>query len=681
MAMYVKDNKIYILVADSDAINSNRIKGSKNTNSITTNYCPPEAKEQNELFYKVLGDKALLKNKPVYLDIVKLKNYQKIMTTRIKNKFAGIFNGDMLDFDANCEELISYGNSIIADNLFFTGSRPYLQFNGDIKWKKFKSILYGEASIVVLESFDDKFIIYPLFRPLFSKINEINFDGDFKDIQSLDYNYADILERNLYAIHIKEKNTALSNDKPHICIGWSQLGDLLNAKKKEDIKQLLKTTYINESNYTIGQWVGSIYDFVNDCQIGDYVIFLNNNLIHIGRITSNYYFRNEMPDAEFFDYKNTRDVEWIMKDIDRSLISNDLNDSLSKRTTFYKINDYKSAILDILNNCYDTSNVDNEKLTIFDYKCSNKDGTNLIVYGTPGCGKSYYVEHTLLKDYRHNEDGLCIDAIRTTFYQDYTNTDFVGQIMPIVNGDKVTYEFNPGPFTLALNKAIQNPDLPVALVIEELNRGNGASIFGDIFQLLDRENGTSVYNITNINIQKYLQEQNPDYSFEYVKLPSNLSIFATMNTSDQNVFTLDTAFKRRWKFEKLKNTFEKHSYATKLVPGMDLDWKEFCTAINNFIIESKDEITNSKDKQLGVYFIDENGLRTENVTSNEVQRKEFAYKIFEYLWDDVVKYDRTALFKDAKTLDNLIDNYVKSGSNDIDGKNVFVENIFKKNGN
>lgn len=681
MAMYVKDNKIYILVADSDAINSNRIKGSKNTNSITTNYCPPEAKEQNELFYKVLGDKTLLKNKPVYLDIVKLKNYQKIMTTRIKNKFAGIFNGDMLDFDANCEELISYGNSIIADNLFFTGSRPYLQFNGDIKWKKFKSILYGEASIIVLESFNDKFIIYPLFRPLFSKINEINFDGDFKDIQSLDYNYADILERNLYAIHIKEKNTALSNDKPHICIGWSRIGDLTNVKKKDDIKKLLKFNNPIESNNTIGQWVGPIYDFVNDCQIGDYIIFSNNNLMHIGRITSNYYFRNEMPFDEFFDYKNTRDVEWIMKNIDRNLISNDLNASLSRRPAFYKINDYKSAILDILNDSYDASNTDDEKLSIFDYNCSNKDGTNLIVYGTPGCGKSYYVEHTLLKDYRHNEEGLCIDVIRTTFYQDYTNTDFVGQIMPVVNGDKVTYEFNPGPFAIALNKAIQNPDLPVALVIEELNRGNAASIFADIFQLLDRENGISVYNITNVNIQKYLQEQNPDYSFEYIKLPSNLSIFATMNTSDQNVFTLDTAFKRRWKFEKLKNTFDKHSYATKLIPGMDLDWKEFCTAINNFIIESKDEITNSEDKQLGVYFIDEKGLRTENVTSDEVQRKEFAYKIFEYLWDDVVKYDRTVLFKDAKTLDDLIDNYVKLGSNDIDGKNVFVENIFKKNGN
>ena len=292
------------------------------------------------------------------------------------------------------------------------------------------------------------------------------------------------------------------------------------------------------------------------------------------------------------------------------------------------------------NNNGEDVNIKSSTKKIFDYKCSNRVSTNLIVYGTPGCG-----------------------------------------IMPVVNGDKVTYEFNPGPFALALNKAIQNPDLPVALVIEELNRGNAASIFGDIFQLLDRENGISVYNITNVNIQKYLQEQNSDYSFEYIKLPSNLSIFATMNTSDQNVFTLDTAFKRRWKFEKLKNTFDKHSYATKLIPGMDLDWKEFCTAINNFIIESKDEITNSEDKQLGVYFIDEKGLRTENVTSDEVQRKEFAYKIFEYLWDDVVKYDRTVLFKDAKTLDDLIDNYVKSGSNDIDGKNVFVENIFKKNGN
>lgn len=341
-----------------------------------------------------------------------------------------------------------------------------------------------------------------------------------------------------------------------------------------------------------------------------------------------------------------------------------------------------SNYVGMINNCENQEQIfeDCYKQETFSFSVSNKDGTNLIVYGTPGCGKSYYIEHTLLKDYRHDDNNLCIDSIRTTFYQDYTNTDFVGQIMPVVKNDgSVTYEFNPGPFTLALNKAIQNPDRPIALVIEELNRGNAPSIFGDIFQLLDRRDGTSVYNITNVNIQKYLEDENPNYKFDYIKLPSNLSIFATMNTSDQNVFTLDTAFKRRWKFEKLKNSFnDDHPYSSKLIPGMDIDWKRFCESINNLILESKDEITNSEDKQIGVYFVEENMLRMENVKSIELQRKEFAYKLFEYLWDDVFKYSRDTLFKGAKSLDDLIDRYVKQGEDDTNGICVFAENVFKK---
>lgn len=342
----------------------------------------------------------------------------------------------------------------------------------------------------------------------------------------------------------------------------------------------------------------------------------------------------------------------------------------------------KQALGNYIKSIFEEQSLDenyNENKT-FTFDVSNKEGVNLIVYGTPGCGKSYYIEHTLLKDYRHDDENLCIDAIRTTFYQDYTNTDFVGQIMPVVKNDgSVTYEFNPGPFTLALNKAIQNPDMPIALVIEELNRGNAPSIFGDIFQLLDRKDGTSIYNITNVNIQKYLHEENPDYKFDYIKLPSNLSIFATMNTSDQNVFTLDTAFKRRWKFEKLKNSFnDNHPYSNRLIPGMDIDWKRFCESINNLILESKDEITNSEDKQIGVYFVEENMLRKEKHESTELQRKEFAYKLFEYLWDDVFKYSRDTLFKDVKSLDDLIDRYVEKGENDSDGICVFAENVFKK---
>ena len=140
---------------------------------------------------------------------------------------------------------------------------------------------------------------------------------------------------------------------------------------------------------------------------------------------------------------------------------------------------------------------------LFDSQVKSKY-INLIVYGTPGCGKSWHVKNELLKDYKTD------NIIRTTFYQDYTNTDFVGQIMPIVTGEDVTYKFNPGPFTLALKKAIEVPNEPVALVIEELNRGNAPSIFGDIFQLLDRENGKSEYQITNVNIQKYLSDNIPD---------------------------------------------------------------------------------------------------------------------------------------------------------------------------
>ena len=300
------------------------------------------------------------------------------------------------------------------------------------------------------------------------------------------------------------------------------------------------------------------------------------------------------------------------------------------------------------------------------------DAKNLIVYGTPGCGKSYYVENTLLKDY----DKECY--IRTTFYQDYSNTDFVGQIVPVVKEDKtVTYEFNPGPFTIALNKAIQNPNKHVALVIEELNRGNAPSIFGDIFQLLDRINGVSQYQITNVNIQKYLEEQNPNYKFEYIKLPGNFNIFATMNTSDQNVFTLDTAFKRRWEFIKIKNVFTSdHQFKNKFLPGLEINWEEFCNAINNAILND-DSFINSEDKQLGVYFISEDGLRINKEDfSTEEDRRKFAFKVFEYLWDDVAKFNRENWFKnDIKSLDQLIDIYVEKGEANK-GLEVFKDDIF-----
>lgn len=297
------------------------------------------------------------------------------------------------------------------------------------------------------------------------------------------------------------------------------------------------------------------------------------------------------------------------------------------------------------------------------------DGENLIVYGTPGCGKSYFVQHTLLKDF--NKENI----FRTTFYQDYTNTDFVGQILPTIskkeNGDEeITYVFNPGPFSLALKQAIDKPDEKVAIVIEELNRGNAASIFGDIFQLLDRKDGVSEYPIKNVNIMDYLnREFYGNYFFDKIKIPGNLYIYATMNTSDQNVFTLDTAFKRRWKFKKMANKFTiEHPYKDYYIPTAikeDLGkylWEDFVSAINKHMLEVRDSI-HSEDKQIGVYFISQDSLEeTQLDVSDPKKIEEFSYKLFEYLWNDVAKFNLEEWFdKDIKSLDELIDAYNKQG--------------------
>lgn len=325
---------------------------------------------------------------------------------------------------------------------------------------------------------------------------------------------------------------------------------------------------------------------------------------------------------------------------------------------------------------------------------------NLVIFGTPGCGKSYYVNNTLLKDYPNLPDNTKERVIRTTFYQDYTYTDFVGQILPYIEYEKnsvnekkkerVTYKFAPGPFALALKEAVLNRDKDVALLIEELNRGNAPAIFGDIFQLLDRnQDGISEYAITNIYLRDWLNNEIPDANFDKIKIPGNLNIFATMNTSDQNVFTLDTAFKRRWKFVKIGNKFEDyeelygkdHPFKDDFIPGMIETWKDFIDIINNAILEETD-ITKSEDKQIGIFFINETGLiKKELLDSDENKKekaKEFAYKIFEYLWDDVLRYCRETWFgKDIKSLDALIKKYLDN-VDDNKGDEVFKNGIFKK---
>ena len=346
-------------------------------------------------------------------------------------------------------------------------------------------------------------------------------------------------------------------------------------------------------------------------------------------------------------------------------ISDSYNVEVSKGISIYKVIKDNEYGIRFYEGNEDLGNIVSTK-SVFDFKTIPGKAINKIFFGTPGCGKSYYIEHDILgKDKQTNEyvgEYKKENVVRTTFYQDYSNTDFVGQILPkIIRGqngmpDTVEYVFNPGPFTLALIKAISNPEKKVALVVEEINRGNAPAIFGDIFQLLDRdEEGISEYGIVNVSVMDYLNDyefevngEKKKYIFKEIKIPGNLYIFATMNTSDQNVYTLDTAFVRRWDKEKIKNFFTGCKFASFPVPGMELyTWKEFVEGINKCIANHLEDLQVNEDKQIGAFFVKESLLKSKDA-------EKFAYKVFDYLWSDVAKLDHGVFFNPYDTLEDLI---------------------------
>lgn len=225
-------------------------------------------------------------------------------------------------------------------------------------------------------------------------------------------------------------------------------------------------------------------------------------------------------------------------------------------------------------------------------------------------------------------------------------------LFPKQDPDKITYEFVPQTFTKAYLRAWQTEE-PVYLVIEEINRGNCAQIFGDLFQLLDRKNGFSEYPIKADNdLAAYIGEQLSKESREGIPetvksgeeliLPPNLFIWATMNTSDQSLFPIDSAFKRRWDWTYMpiiqgydKETNQLLKWNIK-VNNKDYNWWQFLQAINRHI----GDITHSEDKKLGFFF-----CKAEN---NTISAETFVSKVLFYLWNDVYKdYDHSpAFFRD-----------------------------------
>lgn len=293
-------------------------------------------------------------------------------------------------------------------------------------------------------------------------------------------------------------------------------------------------------------------------------------------------------------------------------------------------------------------------------------GENVLLYGVPGVGKS----HTIKRDYCDDPDKM----ERVVFHPDYTYSDFVGQILPKVIDGQLKYVFTPGPFTKLLKKAWNHPSNKYYLVIEEINRGNAPAIFGEIFQLLDRkdadshkykenEYGESEYGITNFEVASEVFG-NED---KEIRIPSNMWILATMNTADQNVFTLDTAFQRRWNMQHIKNNVMKANHAASKIEGSAIEWGAFATVINDMVVDVSVDMASSEDKRLGAYF----------VKVNELAVNKFPEKVLKYLWDDAFKMDKEAVFDEKfRSLEMVIETYEQSESDKLQA--VLRMDVYKK---
>lgn len=354
---------------------------------------------------------------------------------------------------------------------------------------------------------------------------------------------------------------------------------------------------------------------------------------------------------------------------------------------------------------------------------------NLLVHGAPGTGKSFFLNQKV----DEFEKNCPVEMRRVTFYEDYSYGQFVGEYMPVPNetaaetvdiqcpggpitgnvtGERITYRFSPGPLAETLAKCfaakLNAEDTKFVLIVEELNRANAASIFGDIFQLLDREKGVSIYEITpRADLSRYLYEavagqlkdetiQLSEAAFSKLRLPDNFYLWATMNGADQGVFPLDSAFKRRWSY--LYRDIYEVAPACAFRPWICLplldassgqlsaarvSWDPFRTAINERILDAGF----AEDRCVGYWFFSEEELGAiEAYTKAAVENKNgdgqtdlsslpnpLVDKLFAYLIQAVFRNVPASFFSDGINGLSQVRRALKQL--EIDGRTVGMQDI------
>lgn len=266
---------------------------------------------------------------------------------------------------------------------------------------------------------------------------------------------------------------------------------------------------------------------------------------------------------------------------------------------------------------------------------------------------------------------------RVTFFDGYTYGQFVGSYKPVPKNGTITYEYVAGPFMRQLIEAYKSPGDNFCLIVEEINRARADKVFGNIFQLLDRDDtGKSQYPVSLskeqlLYLQKELSEEYQDtlnfIMCEGLYIPGNLYIWATMNSADQGVYPLDTAFKRRWSFEHIGlNENKEEMNGLKVTPGKNLEteWNDFRKEINERLLSAKV----SEDRLLAPFFV-----KKEEFKEGILEDKVFIDKILVYLFDDVLRHKKKEiLFREG------INNFSKLKESFSLGEEIFNENVYKK---
>ena len=418
--------------------------------------------------------------------------------------------------------------------------------------------------------------------------------------------------------------------------------------------------------------------------VGDYVVFSDGKQAHIGIIASDYYYEVD-EDAREKDYANNRKVEWL-KSIDRDKLPKVFKSALAATRSIFSLNAYKTIILELLEKEYveyDEEEGEEEEIMeeqrpyielnfTTNIECDYE--RNRIVFGAPGTGKSFQME----------EDRKTVLATlgggyeRVTFHPDYTYSSFVGCYKPVSEKGKIEYKYVPGPFMRVLVQALRSGlkdevAKPYLLVIEEINRAKVAAVFGEVFQLLDRdENGTSDYEINaSEDVKQYLSDElgGSLESFDKIRIPNNMFIWASMNSADQGVFPMDTAFKRRWSFEYKGIDENEDKVGGKIVLGkgeyeLEVDWNDLRKAINDVLART---FKINEDKLMGPFFIGEDVFafdkETKMINNPEKFKKVFKSKVIMYLFEDAAKQHKHKLFSgcDATTYSAICNKFDEIG--------------------